>query len=116
MIKMFVLLRKKAGFTEEDFRKFWRAHGNVVKSGAPIVKYIQYDVQESPFSMPGFEKNDPPVDGIAEVWVDVDSEEDIKKVMETSGFGDLMSDQDKMFDRDTRSIHFLFIKEAHKVV
>ena len=66
MIKRFVILRRKPSMSVAEFRHYWEnVHGPLIAKIPGLRKYTQYHVQSE-----RLDNNDPPVDGIAELWFD----------------------------------------------
>lgn len=61
MTKVIVLLRKKDGISSDDFRRHWRdVHGPIAMRMPGLKHYVQNHAAG----------DDPPYDGIAELWFD----------------------------------------------
>jgi uncharacterized protein (TIGR02118 family) len=67
MIKAFALIPKKAGMPQAEFHRYWRdVHAPLAVRIKTLRRYIQAHRSAHPF--PGFDN--PPYDGLAEVWFD----------------------------------------------
>jgi uncharacterized protein (TIGR02118 family) len=65
VIKLVMLIHRKAGMGDDDFRTYWRdVHGPIARKMPNIRKYVQ---NHATASMDG---SSPSYDGFAEVWYD----------------------------------------------
>lgn len=95
MIKVMMCLSRRAVLSREDFQSFWReSHGPFIMQHAEklkIKKYVQFHTASSPLNEAL--KNSRGMlnafDGIAEIWLDFNSEEDLIISMGEYGVADI---------------------------
>ncbi|MGC3989067.1 MAG: EthD domain-containing protein [Chthoniobacteraceae bacterium] len=113
MFKVFVILRKKAGLSTEDFHRYWKNdHAKVVSKLPGIVKYIQHHVMSYPLQ--GYEMSDAPIDGISEtIW---ESQEAAVAASQTPEMMAVFMDEANFLDRSNHSVHHLIVTETEEIV
>ena len=108
MIKVMILLKKKPGFTDDEFIEYWnKKHGPLAVKMLPGVrKYIQNHL----IKMPGVKYE---ADGIAELWFDdMDAFQKFMEWRETDAAKELREDEERYLDR---SKLVRFIVEEHEM-
>jgi len=95
MIKVILLLKKKEGFSDEEFIRYWKEeHGPLALKLLPGARRY---VQNHPVKMPGVEYE---ADGIAEIWFDdLDAFQRFMKWRETDEAKPLIEDEKRYLDR-----------------
>jgi uncharacterized protein (TIGR02118 family) len=108
MVKVIILLKKKPGFTDEEFVEYWhKKHGPLaVKTLPGVVKYVQNHL----IKLPGVNYE---ADGIAELWFDdMEAFQKFMKWRETDEAMELREDEARYLDR---SKLVRFIVEEHEM-
>ena len=108
MLKAIILLKRRPGFTHEEFMKHWtEKHGPLVLKLIPgLRKYVQNHL----ISLTGIEYD---ADGIAELWFDdIDAFQNFVKWRETDEAKEMIEDERNYVD-NTSSVRF--IVEEHQM-
>lgn len=108
MVKVMIFLKKKPGFTDDEFVEHWhKKHGPLAMKVLPgLRKYVQNHLVK----LPGVKYE---ADGIAELWFD--DMDAIKKFMEwreTDAAKEVRDDEDRYLDK---SKLVRFIVEEHEM-
>ena len=106
MIKLIILLKKKAGFTDEEFIRYWKEkHGPMALKLLPGVRRY---VQNHLVKLPGVEYE---ADGVAELWFDnLEAYQNFLKWRESDEARELTEDEERYLDK---SKVVRFIAEEH---
>lgn len=64
MIKLVCLIERPKGVTRDEFRAWWLGHHSTVAARLPGLRRYTISVSE------GSPQNEPPCDGVAELWFD----------------------------------------------
>ena len=100
MVKMVAALRRRAGMTREEFRRYWREkHGPLIQRLPDFTRHIRRYVQMHPIDlpMPADATGAPPYDGFAEMCFD-SFEEMGAAFAETSYLEQVRPDEQRFLD------------------
>jgi uncharacterized protein (TIGR02118 family) len=99
MIKRFVVLRRKAGLSKDEFSRYWAEHHGPLIARLPGLKrYVQYHVRSD-----RLDDLDPEIDGIAELWFEDEAAQ--KAAYATEEYARVVEDEANLFDPGSTSVH-----------
>jgi uncharacterized protein (TIGR02118 family) len=105
MIKRFVILRKKANMSAEEFWHYWEnVHGPLIAKIPGLMKYIQYHVTSERLDLV-----DDPIDGIAELWFE--SAQVQKDAYQSPEYQVVVEDEPNLFEMNSHYVHPVMSKK-----
>jgi uncharacterized protein (TIGR02118 family) len=104
MVKVITFLKRKTGMLVEEFQAYWLTrHPGVVTRLPGVRRYVQSHTLVSLYG-----ENEPPYDGIAEVWADDTGA--LRAMTQSPAHADVQADEARFIDRATMGV---IITEDH---
>ena len=113
MVKFFFILRRKPGFSPEEFHRYWEeVHGPIVSRLPGLVRYFQHHVVSVP--RPEYAQEDAPIDGIVETWWE--SAEALEQVKTTPELQAVIADEPNFMGHSNHHVHTLHVFKTVELV
>jgi len=110
MIKRFVILRRKQGMTQDNFRHYWECvHGPLVQKIPGLRRYIQYHVHSELL-----DNDEASIDGIAELWFDDAKAQ--QRAYKTPEYAAVVADEPNLFAMSSKFIHPVMTDKIVEIV
>lgn len=110
MFQVIVILRKKKGTSQEEFRNHWKSiHGPLFRKFPQIKKYTQYIVEDR-----CRDDSDVPIDGIA--MLEFENVDEMRAAWKMIEYEDIRKDELNFLENSGVGVHVVYVEEAVNVI